>query len=250
MNDLTDTLTRVDSVTLNALAQLSPLSPSQPESYPRLRHRIKPQHERELASVKVELTEMLRQTTPHLIESGRLLIQAKRLAGHGYFLKWLNENFNMSAKTANRFMSVVQLVDRFNIQEPLLSQVLGLDLKTLYELAAKSTPLSVQQDLLDQLTLEREINYDLVRIFKRDAGAINSNKPASSELSGLTERLQRCTEWVHKHPAALESSSALNEVSHQELYLCHEKLQQVSSVIESILEQAESQLDQKPIQNS
>lgn len=196
--------------------------------------------EEQLAAIKVELKEKFQYSSPHLVESGRLLMQVKQLVGHGKFLPWLRENFSMSAKTANRFMSVTQLVDRFKLTGPTLTRFLALDLKVLYELSAKSTPLSVQQEMIALLEQGRDISYELIRDYKQDALSLMPATNAGEELVNLTERLQRFTDWVESHERALTPFTQIDQQTRQELGHYHQKLNHINELIESILDQAES----------
>ena len=45
------------------------------------------------------------------IEVGKRLIQAKSLVQHGHWQLWLNDNFQLTERTAQRFM---QISERFN----------------------------------------------------------------------------------------------------------------------------------------
>lgn len=206
--------------------------------------------ELQLVAITTELTEKLRQTAYHLVDSGRLLIQAKRLVGHGRFRAWLGENFSMSAKTATRLMSVAQMVDRHQLDDPTIAKLTSLDLKTLYELAAKSTPLSVQKEMIQQLEQKREVSYELIRTFKRESQLQDEPAPeAGGELSGFTHRVQRLSQWIESHQATLTPSNVLDAHTRQELHTCTEKLKQASALIESILLQAEKQVIQiSPVQ--
>lgn len=200
-----------------------------------------PESERltQLDTVKAELAEKLKYSTDYLIESGRLLIQVKQLVGHGKFLPWLHQNFSMSAKTANRFMSVAQLVDRFKLNEQMIKRLMALDLKILYELAAKSTPVSVQQEVLDLLGREREISYEIVREFKQDYRPLVA-KTSEAELMNLRDRLQRFTDWVEVHEKNMMPLPRLDEKSRHELNNYYEKLNHISRLLEKMLEQQQS----------
>jgi membrane protein involved in colicin uptake len=50
-----------------------------------------------------------RRAVMDIFEIGRRLTGAKKLAGHGGWLKWLKREFGWTAKTAERFISVYEL---------------------------------------------------------------------------------------------------------------------------------------------
>lgn len=197
----------------------------------------------QLAQITDELKHRLQEAAHNLIESGRLLIQAKRLVGHGHFRDWLHLNFSMSAKTANRFMSVSQLVERFQLDEQMMGRLLTLDLKTLYELAAKSTAAGVQQEMLQQLSQGRDVSYELIRLCKRDM----STEPATSEseLTRLTQRVNQFASWLENHQPELEQPlPVLDPQTRHLLAHCAERLQSAQDRIEAILYQVEGQVIQ------
>jgi hypothetical protein len=73
-------------------------------------------------------------TVQDVIEIGRDLIAVKKRLGHGKFLPWIDREFKMTNKSAERLMAVAeQFGDKFD-------SVSNLTLTVLYELAAPSTP--------------------------------------------------------------------------------------------------------------
>jgi Protein of unknown function (DUF3102) len=76
-----------------------------------------------------------RRAVRDVVEIGRRLHDAKRRVGHGKFLCWIATEFGWSDKTAERFMSVHALAEKFDN----LSN-LELPISALYLLAAPSTP--------------------------------------------------------------------------------------------------------------
>ena len=63
-----------------------------------------------LPQLEVEIKFYLGQTAQNIIEVGKRLIQAKSLVQHGQWQNWLQNNFQLSKITANRFM---QCAERF-----------------------------------------------------------------------------------------------------------------------------------------
>lgn len=184
-----------------------------------------------------------------IVISGLLLIQAKSLVGHGNFRQWLSENFNMSAKTANRFMSVAQMVKRHQLDDDSIAKLLSLDLRVLYELAAKSTSASVQQRALTEIDSDK-ISYELIRSWKRleQAGEpISTTAVAkSANLTRLRDLIQRFNAWVIPESLWLEDGlSQLDEAERQELQQQTRQLRQAIDWIDELLKvnsiQVESQ---------
>jgi hypothetical protein len=50
-----------------------------------------------------------KQTIENIIDSGKHLIAAKKLAGHGYWLQWLKQDLRWSETSALRHMRVAEL---------------------------------------------------------------------------------------------------------------------------------------------
>lgn len=69
-----------------------------------------------------------------IVEIGRRLTEAKRIAGHGNWVPWLDGEFGWSDDTALRFMQVSGLAKTRNLRD------LSLPVSGLYLLAAPSTP--------------------------------------------------------------------------------------------------------------
>lgn len=74
-----------------------------------------------LEMLTVEIKFHLNQMGYHVIEVGKLLIQAKELVPHGEWANWLQNNFNLTDRSARRFMQIVERfgktvdVDRFRL---------------------------------------------------------------------------------------------------------------------------------------
>jgi Protein of unknown function (DUF3102) len=81
-----------------------------------------------------------------VIEIGRHLIEAKDLCGHGNWLAWLDKEFGWTERTALNFMRVHDL-SRAN---PKRVSDLNLPLRSLYLLAAPSTPKEARQEVFDR----------------------------------------------------------------------------------------------------
>jgi ParB-like chromosome segregation protein Spo0J len=80
-----------------------------------------------------------------VIEMGRRLTDAKKIAGHGGWLPWLDREFGWSDDTARKLMQVSELAESRNLRD------LNLPISGLYLLAAPSTPGEVRQDVIERI---------------------------------------------------------------------------------------------------
>ena len=71
-------------------------------------------NEKNLAQIENDIKLFLNQTTKNFIEIGRRLIQAKSLVPHGQWQLWLENNFQLTKRSAQQFM---QCAERFGKNE-------------------------------------------------------------------------------------------------------------------------------------
>lgn len=83
----------------------------------------------------------LRRSAEDIIEIGRDLLSVKERIGHGNFLPWIEAEFGMTDKTAQRFMNVGRVYAGKN------DIVSNLDVTALYELAAPKTSTEVREEI-------------------------------------------------------------------------------------------------------
>jgi Protein of unknown function (DUF3102) len=69
-----------------------------------------------------------------VIEIGRRLTEAKKIAGHGNWLPWLEREFGGSDDTALNYMNLAEMVKSRTVRD------LSLPIKSLYLIAKPSTP--------------------------------------------------------------------------------------------------------------
>lgn len=86
---------------------------------------------RELATIVAEIRETCRNDTVNVIKRGNLLIEAKDQVKHGEWLTWLDQNFAMDARTAQRAMAAAKFVVKYDSVS-----YLNLSVDALYELSA------------------------------------------------------------------------------------------------------------------
>src|SRR5271168_2085147 len=79
-----------------------------------------------------------------IIEIGRRLTDAKEKVGHGNWLPWLDREFGWSDSTALRYMQAHQFATDKSVT------VTDLSLKSLYLLAAPSTPEAARDEVIER----------------------------------------------------------------------------------------------------
>jgi hypothetical protein len=67
---------------------------------------------RSLDTIKGDIDVALRNRTASAVRLGGLLVEAKTKVKHGDFEDWISNNFVLSARTARRYMSAFELVER------------------------------------------------------------------------------------------------------------------------------------------
>lgn len=195
-----------------------------------------------LETITVLLKEKLSLALQDLVEAGYLLQEAKQLLGHGNFCLWLKNNFKMSLKSANRFMSVASMVQRHNLEHQMVGQLMSLDLKGLYELAAKSTPKEVQEQVFQAISDGRQVNYPYIRFLKNRqkspaTQADDSMNTLANDLKNFSLSFQECIPYLQENPMGIGT------LSRQELLVYADKLKQTYTVIEEILASADFEVD-------
>lgn len=82
-------------------------------------------------------------TAADIIEIGRDLIAVKKALGHGHFLRWIEAEFGMAERTAQRFMNISE-----RLGDKVPTNWSDLSFHTLATLAAPSTP----DDVVEEVT--------------------------------------------------------------------------------------------------
>lgn len=192
-----------------------------------------------LAVITESLQKSLERATRDMLRSGMLLIEAKALVGHGHFIHWLTDNFSLSVKTANRLMCVAQMVQRHQVSEEGIAKLLSFDTCTLYELAAKSTPESVQRLVLSELK-NGKFSRKQLREWKQLERRGELAAARSAQVSHLVEKIQDFQTWLScNRPLLEDASSSLDDAGRESFYLQVRQLKASSARLEAILLQAE-----------
>jgi hypothetical protein len=97
-----------------------------------------------LAEHAAEIRRLGKRVVEDVIEIGRLLTEAKEIAGHGNWLPWLEREFKWTEMSATRFMNVYEMSQSNNLLD------LELPISGLYLLAAPSTPQGARDEIIDR----------------------------------------------------------------------------------------------------
>jgi hypothetical protein len=104
-----------------------------------------PDHNAALAEHAASIRSLGKCVVEDVIEIGRLLTEAKALAGRGNWLPWLEREFGWSADTAERFIQLNALSG----QIPQLAEF-NVPISGLYLLAAPSTPKKARDKIIER----------------------------------------------------------------------------------------------------
>ena len=96
-------------------------------------------------AIAERIRERIRRTTTDIIETGRDLRLVKERLDHGQFVTWINSEFGMSPRSAQRFMGASEWA------EDKSDTVSHLPPNTLYTLSAKSTPELIREQVIADL---------------------------------------------------------------------------------------------------
>jgi hypothetical protein len=124
---------------------------------------------RYLAEAAVEIRRLGKQTVANVIDIGRHLVEAKKIVGHGNWLPWLEREFGWHENTALNFMRVFDLSKTTPVVD------LNLPLKSLYLLAAPSTPEAARKEIIAHAEKGEKVKVEDVK------GAIRATRPASKQ---------------------------------------------------------------------
>ena len=107
----------------------------------------------ELVAAAARIQSRLTRQVRDIIEIGHDLIEAKSKLQHGQFESWLNLSFNMTVRSAQRFIRAAEWAEGKN------DTVSHLGAKSIYLLSAPSTPESAQRQVLDDLEAGKPVNH-------------------------------------------------------------------------------------------
>ena len=114
-----------------------------------------------LVKITGELHAVFKRGTTDVIQAGRLLILAKNEVGHGEFLPWLETEFSLSEKSAQRYMAAHKFM--IEVAAPLLKSAKLSDLRlrpsALYELVDLHSRGTATQADIEAILIEAAKNW-------------------------------------------------------------------------------------------
>ena len=106
----------------------------------------------QLHQIAERIRTRIRRTVTDIIDTGQDLAQVKASHDHGQFSEWIEREFSMSMRTAQRYMQAAEWAEGKN------DIVAHLPPTTLYLLADKSTPKEIQAKVVSDLEAGKEID--------------------------------------------------------------------------------------------
>ena len=139
-----------------------------------------------LTECAAEIRRRVKRAKEDIVEIGRYLDQAKKHAGHGRWLTWIEVEFGWSDQTARRFIHVYEFTRDSKFNNLLNS---NLPLSALYQLAAPKTPEEVREAIAERIEAGGEVSVAAVTkaIAKAKGKTATKTKPAGNK-SGAGNR--------------------------------------------------------------
>jgi hypothetical protein len=140
-----------------------------------------------------------------VIEIGERLTECKRVAGHGHWLPWLDQEFGWTDETAYRFIRVAELSKQ-------IPQIVDFDLPLsgLYLLAAPSTPETAKTEILERVQTGEPVPVaEVKRVVERHKPP--SRKPPKAKPAKAADSSSPpSTEALQQRAAAAEQPRGLS----------------------------------------
>jgi hypothetical protein len=185
-----------------------------------------PDNARSLARYANEIRTLRKRASSDIVEIGRMLIESKKLAGHGNWLSWLEREFQWTADTALNYMRVHDLVKNRNFRD-----LSNIPVSGLFLLAAPSTPEGAKQEAVSRAEAGEPMTLNTVKEIvgrtrqadRRDArvewktetrgdfigrlirGKDNLFELITDYLNRLKHRREKNIEWPGPRPAAADN---------------------------------------------
>jgi hypothetical protein len=139
--------------------------------------RVAPQQQQRLAEIAQSIRARHRRVCAEIFETGRELIEAKSIVGHGTWLGWLRSEFNWNKRTAQDYMLVYE---RFkDADEEFMS--LDLTMRVLAKLASPSTHEAVRDAMIDKAKAKEAITRERIGKAIKEAKAEISPELSTKE---------------------------------------------------------------------
>jgi hypothetical protein len=118
-----------------------------------------PQRRTELDRIVTQLRMMLRRDTTSIIEKGKLLLRSRELLAdeHGQWMPWLDENFDMSYRSAINYCNAAEYVAR---KSATIADFANLAPTVLYRLAEGGYTEQEEAEILAQAQAGKRIDQD------------------------------------------------------------------------------------------
>ena len=130
-----------------------------------------------------EIKFLIKRSAQDIFEIGTKLKEVKEELPHGYFELWTVHEFEMSKKTARRFMAVAKAFKSVNLTD------LTITPTALYELSATSTPESVREEAIARAKAKEVISYTLVETLKEKYSLSTQLPPKTVEATVVDESI-------------------------------------------------------------
>jgi len=133
-----------------------------------------------------EIRILMRRTAEDIVEIGQRLISIKEKLEHGYFLEWLETEFDGHRDTANKFMQVAR---EFGSLE--MSKISTFEISALYKLAAPSTPQAARNEAIARASAGEPITFSTAKAIRQKYVPARRRKTAVEKTPILpTTKLQ------------------------------------------------------------
>jgi hypothetical protein len=154
----------------------------------------------------------LQLTAQSIAEIGLELIYAKKLIGHGNFLKWIDSEFQMNERTARNFMNVAKELG----EELTAGNLSNISAKCLYLLAAPSTSQEVREDVIERAKSGEPVTVNQVEALRKrhddTLARLKEEKERFREVSSQRDKFKAAVEKLNKDiESGEEQISALKE---------------------------------------
>ena len=167
-----------------------------------------PDSPQQLALIADEIEATIKGTKKAIYKVGELLVQAKKLVGHGKFKKWINERFeDLSYPTAVNCMRVYKCC----LGRPSIVNSIGTSI--LYQIAAPAFPTNLREYIFehgDELSkIKNEHMKKIVTRFKK--GQLNIGSPEIVELFKFNQNMATYKTYEKKVTEGMDKIKKLED---------------------------------------